>query len=172
MNFRAWSIALAIPVVSITALPASASTVVFDEGHGQRFVIAKDGPLDLSAFAAVVRQAGGNAISLGEPLTDATLATADALVISGPFAPLTTEEAAAVVRFLGRGGRVAVMLHIGTPAGGLLHHEGCLRWPWDRRHGPGNGDGPRYQTPEPSRDWTTAPGVVAPAARTEPCTTR
>ena len=116
---------LLIGVLSaLWALPASASTVVFDEGHGQRFVIAKDGPLDLSSFAAVVRQAGGNAISLGEPLTDATLATADALVISGPFAPLTTEEAAAVVRFLGRGGRVAVMLHIGTPAGELLHRLG------------------------------------------------
>ena len=35
---------LLIGVLSaLWALPASASTVVFDEGHGQRFVIAKDG---------------------------------------------------------------------------------------------------------------------------------
>ena len=106
------------------SLPVSASTVVFDEGHGQRFIIAKDGPLDLSSLASVVRKGGGNAVSLGAPLTDAALADADALVISGPFAPFSTEEVAAVVRFLGRGGRVAVMLHIGTPAGELLHRLG------------------------------------------------
>jgi hypothetical protein len=108
----------------LVSLPVSASSVVFDEGHGERFVISRDGLLDLSSLAAVVREGGEDVASLQTPLTDAALAGADALVISGPFVPLSAEEVSTVVRFLDRGGRLAVMLHIGIPAGELLHRLG------------------------------------------------
>ncbi len=106
------------------SFPAAAATVVFDQGHGERFVIDRSGPLDLSSLAEVIRQRGGDVASSGTPLTDTVLASADALVISGPFAEPMPAELDAVDHFLERGGRLAVMLHIGTPVAGLLHRLG------------------------------------------------
>jgi hypothetical protein len=57
-------------------------------------------------------------------LTDETLSGVNALVLSGPFTPYTTEEVEAIVRFVDRGGRVAIMLHIGPPLAGLLERFG------------------------------------------------
>jgi hypothetical protein len=53
-------------------------------------------------------------------LSDESLKGVAALVISGPFQEISADEAAAVVRFLERGGRLAAMLHIGAPFSGLL----------------------------------------------------
>ncbi|HEY6007198.1 MAG TPA: DUF4350 domain-containing protein [Geobacteraceae bacterium] len=108
----------------VLALPAHAATVVFDQGHGERFLVGRDGPLDLSSLAAIVSQHGGRVTVVDGPLTDAALTTVDALVMSGPFASPTEEEIETLCRFLQRGGRLAVLLHIGTPAGRLLHRLG------------------------------------------------
>jgi len=58
------------------------------------------------------------------PLTDDLLSGAGALVLSGPFLPVSLAETDALVRFVERGGRLAIMLHIGTPVTELIHRLG------------------------------------------------
>ncbi|AJE02715.1 DUF4350 domain-containing protein [Geobacter pickeringii] len=98
--------------------------LLVDQGHGQRFVIEEEGELQLSRFAAILREEGTRVGSTRERLTDASLAKVDGLVISGPFAEVEAAEVEAVVRFLERGGRVALMLHVGQPLAGLIHRVG------------------------------------------------
>jgi hypothetical protein len=95
-------------------------TVLFDEAHGQRFLIGQQGRLDLSSLSALFQFEGLAVKTNPEEINDRTLASADALVISGPFAPLTPTEIDATLRFLDRGGRLCVMLHIPPPAAELL----------------------------------------------------
>ena len=101
-----------------------AGTVLFDQGHGERFLPDWSDPLDLSRLADLFRQQGFAIKSVTEPLTDEVLADADALVVSGPFLPVTPGEVDVIAAFLARGGRLSIMLHIGGPAGDLLHRLG------------------------------------------------
>jgi hypothetical protein len=94
--------------------------VLFDQGHGQRFVIEEQGELQLSKLAGIIKGNGSQVKATGKPLTDETLKSVTGLVISGPFEAVRPEEIEAVARFLERGGRLAVMLHIGSPLTGLL----------------------------------------------------
>lgn len=103
------------------AASASAQTVLFDNAHGEPFRISEKGPLHLSGLAELLRNAGAKVAALEQPMSDASLANADALVISGAFAPLSADEIEAVTRFMKRGGKVAVMLHIAPPLAGLLN---------------------------------------------------
>lgn len=107
------------------ASPGEASqTVLFDIGHGERFVVGESGPLQLSGFAEILKAAGVEVGTLKEPISDQSLSGADALVISGAFQPLSQEEIAAVLRFMQRGGRLSVMLHIAPPLAPLLDRFG------------------------------------------------
>lgn len=94
--------------------------ILFDQGHGQRFLIEEKGELQLSKLAEIIRVQGAQVTSSKKTLTDDTLKDITALVISGPFTPLQPDEIEVVARFLERGGRVAAMLHIGPPLAGLL----------------------------------------------------
>ena len=94
--------------------------ILFDQGHNQRFLIEEPGELQLSKFAEILRGQGAHVSSTKKPLTDDMLNDATALIISGPFESLRPEEVEAVVRFVGKGGRLAAMLHIGQPLDGLL----------------------------------------------------
>jgi hypothetical protein len=105
---------------SLAASAAAAPVILFDQSHGQRFVIAKDEPLHLSGLAAVMKGEGLDVRSSSSPLTDESLKGVGALVISGPFRALDSAEVDAVVRFIERGGRLAAMLHIGAPFTDLL----------------------------------------------------
>jgi len=120
--------ALAASVLALLlagAAPAAAgSLVLFDEGHRQAFVVGRDGELDLSGLGTQVRGAGATVRTNTGALDDAALAGAGALVISGAFAPLGPAEVAAVMRFVERGGRLAVMLHIGPPVQPLIEALG------------------------------------------------
>ena len=100
---------------------ASGKVVLFDEGHGQRFLIGKNGPLDLSGLAALFKGEGLTVRVNTGKITTESLANVDALVISGAFSPFEPPEIAAIARFLGSGGRMCVMLHIGPPVADLLH---------------------------------------------------
>lgn len=100
---------------------SAAPVVLFDEGHGQRFLVGGDGPLDLSALASQFVAAGWAITTTDQPLSAERLAAADALVISGPFQPLSAAEVDAVAAFVDGGGRLALMLHIAPPLGPLLH---------------------------------------------------
>lgn len=103
----------------------AAPLVLVDQGHGQRFVVEQEGELHLSGLAAILKEEGLQVTTGRERLTDESLDKAAALVISGPFAPLASEEVDTVLRFLERGGRVALMLHIGQPLAGLIHRVGA-----------------------------------------------
>jgi hypothetical protein len=94
--------------------------VLFDQGHGQRFLIGGNGPLDLSEFASVVRARGGRTRA-GKSLTPAALEGVQALVISGAFDRIRPEEVEAVAAFVEKGGRLGVMIHVEPPQADLLH---------------------------------------------------
>lgn len=111
---------ISVAVTSWGAVPL----VLIDQGHGQRFVVEQEGELHLSRLAAILGDEGLQVTIGRERLTDEALGKMAALVISGPFAPLAPEEVDAVIRFLERGGRVALMLHIGQPLAGLIHRIG------------------------------------------------
>lgn len=96
------------------------SRILFDQGHNQRFLIEEKGELQLSKLADIMRAQGIHVASTKQPLSDDVLGEASALVISGAFESLRPEEIDAVARFVKRGGRLAVMLHIGPPVRGLL----------------------------------------------------
>lgn len=105
---------------AITLQNAAAQTVLIDSGHNERFKIDEKGPLHLSGFSEILQTAGARIEVLSEPISDKSLEKADSLVISGAFAPLKPAEVEAVVRFMQRGGKLAVMLHIAPPLKSLL----------------------------------------------------
>ena len=104
--------------------PALAGTVLFDQGHGQQFLIEKNGELDLSSFAEVFRLQGATVGSSSEKISDALLSGIDVLIISGPFAPFAKDEVEALFRFVEGGGRLCVMLHVPHPVAALLTRFG------------------------------------------------
>ncbi|UFS71016.1 GldG family protein [Geomonas sp. RF6] len=104
----------------LTAAADASRTVLFDNSHGERFVIDGEGPLQLSGLAGVIRSAGARVAASDEAISDTSLQGADALVISGAFRALSQAEIQALVRFMERGGKVAVMLHIAPPLATLL----------------------------------------------------
>jgi len=98
--------------------------VLFDQGHGQRFVVDQDGPLQLSQLASTLRESGLEVVSSTEPLSEERLRGVAAVVLSGPFLPLAPKEIEVLLHYLEEGGRLAVMLHIGQPLIPLLHRLG------------------------------------------------
>lgn len=98
--------------------------VLFDEGHGQLFRAAGDRPLDLSSLAAVVTGLGASVRTSRDALTPGSLAGVRALVVSGPFAPVTVAESDAVVAWVEAGGSLVLMLHIESPLHVLLSQLG------------------------------------------------
>lgn len=120
MLLKKMLLALAVALLSASAAIA-APVMLVDQGHGQRFVIEKEEALQLSSFASVMKQEGFEVRSGSEPLTDDSLKGVSVLVISGPFVALLPSEVEAVTRFIGQGGRMVTMLHIGSPLAGLLH---------------------------------------------------
>lgn len=97
-----------------------APLVIFDQGHNQRFLIENSGELQMSGLADIVKAQGARVSSTKTPLRDKSMQGVSGLVISGPFEKLQPNEIEAVLRFLKKGGRLAVMLHIGSPLAGLL----------------------------------------------------
>jgi len=116
------SLALALfMLLAIGSVAGAAPVLLVDQGHEQRFVVEKDGPLHLSQFAGVLKEEGFNVRVGSAPLSAESLAGVDALVISGPFASLQGKETEAVLEFLAHGGRLALMLHIPSPLAELIH---------------------------------------------------
>lgn len=116
--------ALATLLGSAARGAAAGPVALFDEGHGQRFLAGRSGELDLSGLAAEFREAG-MAVRIGRGRLDpAALHGVGVLVISGAFAPISPEEAETIRSFVGNGGRLALMLHVGQPAQNLLERMG------------------------------------------------
>jgi len=100
----------------------AAPLVLIDQSHDQRFLIEKEEPLHLSLFASILKGEGLLVKSSTDPFTDESLKGVDAIVVSGPFKVIDPQEVDVLLRFLERGGRLAVMLHIGSPFADLLRH--------------------------------------------------
>ena len=118
--------AAAALALCLAATPGRAAgpVALFDEGHGQAFLPGRDGALDLSGLAKLLREAGLE-VRPGRGRLDAqALQGVGALIISGPFAPLAPDEVEAVRAFVAGGGRLALMLHIPQPLQGLLERLG------------------------------------------------
>jgi len=99
---------------------ATKPVVIFDQGHGQKFVIEQKGDLHLSGLSGLFKNEGFEIkINIGQ-ITDKVLAKSNVLVISGGFKPLASAETEAIVRFLQRGGNLCVMLHIPQPVHELM----------------------------------------------------
>lgn len=125
--FKATLSALATTLLLLSASVALAGpTVLFDEGHGQRFTVAGTAELDLSRFAAVFTDAGYSVKTATAKLTVDTLADVDVLVISGAFSPLDSKEIEAVSAFIERGGQLCVMLHIAPSLTALMDRLGVV----------------------------------------------
>jgi len=110
-------------LVGVQTVTASGKLVaLFDEAHGEHFLPEHDGALDLSHFARLLEEESFEIKATDHAITDQVLAHVDALLISGAFKPLTAAEVEATIRFIERGGRLVVLLHIGPPVADLLHH--------------------------------------------------
>lgn len=117
---------LLVMAAGLLATPTLAAErlVLFDQGHGQRFLLSGSEPLGLSGLAAELRAQGLTPKPLSGEITSTSLRGVAALVISGPFQAITDQELAAIDGFLGKGGRLCVMLHIAEPAQPLLQRLG------------------------------------------------
>lgn len=113
-----------LATVSFCWAEENAPRILFDQGHGQRFLVHEEGPLNFSGLTAIMETAGAKVSSTRAPLSDATLKGIAALVISGPFMPISAEESEAILRYIQGGGRVAMMLHIAPPMGSFLRRLG------------------------------------------------
>ena len=109
-------------LLSLTVVQTEAKkrTVVFDQGHGQKFVIEKEGDLQLSRLSGLFKKEGYDVEVNAEQIKDATLKTTDVLIISGAFQTFSYEEINAIIQFVERGGKLCVMLHIPQPLTGLM----------------------------------------------------
>jgi hypothetical protein len=97
-------------------------TVLFDEHHGQLFKTEKTGELQLSGLAAIFKKEGWEVKTCNSEITDEVLSEIDALIITGAFKPITISEIGAINRFIDKGGKLSVMLHIGSPFAKLLQY--------------------------------------------------
>lgn len=99
---------------------AGERVALFDQGHGQRFLIEGDEPLGLSTLAETFKDQGLTLRVKSRAMNQESLREVTALVLSGPFQPVSKTETAAIEDFLGRGGRLCIMLHIAEPVRSLL----------------------------------------------------
>jgi hypothetical protein len=117
-------ISLLFLLIFSTSTLAYHPRVIFDQGHGQVFVIEKESDLHLSKLAHTFLDQGYEVSSTSHPLTAQLLDNTDALVISGAFTPFAASEIAEIARFIERGGRLTLMIHIGQPIQPLLYRLG------------------------------------------------
>ncbi len=100
------------------------SSVLFDQGHGQKFLVERGGELDLSLLAGTFRELGHDVTTSSEALSDELLTHVDILMISGPFKLYHRDEIETVVRYLRRGGALCITLHIAPPVSSLIYRLG------------------------------------------------
>jgi hypothetical protein len=102
----------------------SERVVLFDQSHGQRFLLESEEPLGLSGLAGALLAEGLTPKALTGGITPEALLGVGALVVSGPFQAFSKSESEAVIAFLNNGGRLCIMLHISYPVMPLLKQLG------------------------------------------------
>jgi hypothetical protein len=115
-----------IVIVAVSRAGESERSVLFDQGHGQRFLIDSGETLGLSRLRILFEKEGVTVRATKEAFTPELLKAVKSLVIAGPFAVVTPPEIAAIKTFLIEGGRLSVMLHTGTPVAPLLQELGVV----------------------------------------------
>ena len=95
-------------------------TVMFDQGHGQKFLVEQEGDLQLSKLSALFKDAGYTVKTNAGMITDEAVKGTGVLLISGAFAPFSADEIDAIIRFVDTGGKLCIMLHIPQPVAGLM----------------------------------------------------
>ena len=121
------SIVTAVTSVLLLLVPIVAQagpTVLFDQGHGQRFLIDREEGLNLSGLAGIFREAGYTVSTTSSPFVAESFAGMDVLVISGAFQAYSQSEIEAIVGHLQHGGTLCIMLHVAPPLASLLHRLG------------------------------------------------
>ncbi len=97
------------------ASAAASSVVLFDEAHTQQFFVGKQGALDLSGLAKLFSEQGAEIRTGTTLISENSLRGVDALIVSGAFTPFVNSEIEAILAFLARGGKMALMAHIPSP---------------------------------------------------------
>jgi len=124
----AFSLALLpiLPLAACKRAPLPPPVVLFDQGHGQHFLVGNKGELDLSKLGETFIEQGFQlkASFPDQDLTDESLTNVSTLIISGAFKPISDAEIKVVKKFLDRGGQLCIMLHIGPPLAALLNNLG------------------------------------------------
>lgn len=103
--------------------------VLFDQGHGQVFLIEKSEELDLSSLANLFKESGFEVRSGQGKITSELLSDVNSLIISGPFRPFIGSEIAEIKKFIERGGSVAIMIHVALIIKDLLDQLGLAFTP-------------------------------------------
>lgn len=124
--FKACIVAILSLVISTPVIAEDLPVALFDEGHNQRFLVGKEGPLQLSGLAGIFKDQGFKVLTYGGALDSEALAGVRSLLISGAFTSFTPAELTALASFLDDGGTLAVMLHIGPPLVPLLDMLGVV----------------------------------------------
>ncbi|MBU4262791.1 MAG: DUF4350 domain-containing protein [Proteobacteria bacterium] len=127
MNLFISRLSVLVAIVSFFLAPHMAQAgevVLFDQSHGQQFLVEANRPLDLSGLAGVFAEQGAEIRTSIFPISDTVLQGVNVLIISGPFAPITPPEVLSIMKFVYHGGKLAVMAHISQPLLGLLPQLG------------------------------------------------
>lgn len=119
-------VTMALPLSACKQAPLPPPVALFDQGHGQHFLVENKGELDLSQLGEAFTGQGFQvkASAPDQALTDEALARVSTLIISGAFKPITDPEIAVINKFINQGGQLCVMLHIGSPFANLLNSMG------------------------------------------------
>jgi hypothetical protein len=115
---------VALLLFTIASPAWSGGTVLFDQAHGERFLLTDQAPLGLSGLAEALKSQQIEVKPLKDAISEKSLAGSTGIIISGPFAPFTPAEIDALMHYIEQGGAVAVMLHIAPPAAPLLQRLG------------------------------------------------
>lgn len=115
-----------LPMAACKRAPLPPPVALFDQGHGQHFLVGNQGELDLSTLGATFTAQGFQlkTTAADQPFTAENLAQVSALIISGAFRPITGQEIEVIRKFIDQGGQLCVMLHIGSPFAALLNSLG------------------------------------------------
>ncbi len=115
-----------LPLAACKRAPLPPPVALFDQGHGQHFLVGNKGELDLSKLGETFTKEGFQvkASSPDQDFTDEFLTNVSTLIISGAFKPISEAEIKVIQKFLDRGGQLCIMLHIGSPLAPLLNNLG------------------------------------------------
>ena len=124
MKFK-YFFSLSITIILLLTTPYAYAiedkiTVIFDQGHDQRFLIEKSDRLHLSKFAELFLKHGFKILSTDSAFTKDLLSQTNVLISSGPFKSFSKTEIKEIFTFIENGGTFCLMLHILHPVTNLL----------------------------------------------------